>query len=94
MELNWPDSLGEITLKNLSMTELWFLRHTIDSGGGVVSPFAELSVRTPKFGYDECYVDIDDRRYLIKHKTRAGGTWETCKNVVFFVRKHKNPIGK
>jgi len=98
LKLNWPDSLSEITLKNMNMTELWFLRNTIDSGDGTVkiATFGELTVRTPKFGYDECYIDIEDQRYLLKHKTWVSSEHFLMPqaNIVFYVRKHKNPIGK
>jgi len=80
----------------MNMTELWFLRNTLDAGGGKVSPFAELTVTTPKFGYDQCYVDVDTTRYLIKHKTWAEatphGSLKDMLNVVFYVQKHKRQI--
>jgi len=82
------------------MTELWFLKESIGTKDIEVSSAAGdyfMQVRTPKFGYDECYIDIDDTRYLVKHRTESGpthgGSWNGI-NVVFFVRKHKNKIGQ
>lgn len=54
-----------------------------------------IEVRTPKFGYDECYLVIGDDKYLVKHRTEARpssfnmGSWDGAKNVVFYIRKHK-----
>ncbi len=97
LKLNWPESLSDITLKNLNMTELWFLRNTIDSGDRTVTTTTgEVAVRTTRFGYDECYVDIGDQRYLLKHKTWVSGEEfvRPNPNIVFYVQKHKNLIGK
>ena len=95
LSLSWPDSLADITLKNMNMTELWFLRHTIDAGEGEVLLFAEMAVRTPKFGYEECYVDVENTRYLVKHKTWIGARSDgDCRNMVFYVQKHKTLIGQ
>ena len=93
MKLNWPNSLSDITLKNMSMTELWFFKETIDGGGiDMARTPSGYEVRTPKFGYNECYVNIEDQRYLVKHRTDAaeshGGSWNGTRNVVFFVQKH------
>jgi hypothetical protein len=100
LKLNWPDSLSEITLKNLNMTELWFLRETLE-GGNYKRKNIGLEVRDPKFGYNECYIDIGDTRYLVKHKQWA---WPSLKvtssntdeysNVVFYVQKYKRKIGE
>lgn len=99
LKLNWPKSLGEVTLKNMNMTELWFLRHTIDRDEYDLDRDG-IQVRAEKcgtkFGYDECYIDIEDQRYLVKHKTWVGGEHllPPVINIVFYVRKHKNLIGK
>ena len=79
------------------MTELWFLRNTIDSGElPWAIPFMEQTVKTRKFGYDECYVDIEDQRYLIKHKSHVSNELfiPPRYNIVFFVQKHKYLLGK
>jgi len=80
----------------MSSTELWFFKEHIQSGEyGLKS--AGVEVRTPKFGYEECYIDINDTRYLVKHRTNAGsidGTLDGKRRVVFYVRKHKNSIGE
>ena len=78
------------------MTELWFLRNTIDSGDGTVRTTNEFAVRTARFGYDECYIDIADQRYLLKHKSWVSGEEmiPLTKNIVFYVQKHKNLLGK
>lgn len=91
LNLNWSESLGEITLENMNLTELWFLRNTIDSGDGSVSATGEFAVQTTRFGYDECYVDIEDQRYLVKHKTWVSGEEfvRPNPNVVFYVQKHR-----
>ena len=78
------------------MTELWFLRNTIDSGNGAITSTAEIAVRTARFGFDECHIDIADQRYLLKHKTWVSGELliPPTKNIVFYVQKYKNLIGK
>lgn len=105
-KLNWPTSLSEITLKNINTTELWFLREALACGNYDMS-IVGYEVRTPKFGYEECYIDISDTRYLVKYKTWAY-TREALpashpapgndKNIIFYVQKHLNapvnPIGK
>jgi hypothetical protein len=102
LKLNWPESLGEITLKNMNSTELWFLREQLD-GGNYKRKNIGLEVRDPKFGYNECYIDIDDTRYLVKHKQWAwpkpvpallsGKPSDEYSNVVFFVQKFKKKLG-
>ena len=94
LNLRWPGNLSEITLQNLNMTELWFLRHTIDSGECSV---ANVRVHeTKKFGHNDLYIDIEDQRYHIKHKTIVSGEnfLPPLENIVYHVHKHNKLIGK
>ena len=70
------------------MTELWFLQSIIDSAAGLIE-FINPSIQDSKFGYDECYIDIGDQRYLIKHKTwRLPYTYLGAHdNIIFYVHK-------
>ena len=93
LKLRWPESLSDITCKNVTATELWFLKEQMESGALKLRR-KDITVRTPKFGYEECYVDIGDQRYLVKYKTWAG-EWEgarlnTMKHVIFYVQKFKH----
>lgn len=95
LTLNWPASLAEVTLKNVTVTELWFLKEHL-SNNNFDNDTVGYTVTTPKFGYSECHVDIDDTRYLVKHKQFAGSPGrtqpDTFRNVVFYVQKYKKPI--
>jgi hypothetical protein len=84
----------------MNMTELWFLKESVASGTyDFATDSAGYTVRTPKFGYDECYIDIDDTRYLVRHRTQIsneGANWGSSvapnKNVIFYIQKFKKKV--
>ncbi len=85
MPLNWPISLSDISLENMNMTELWFLRNTIDSNNYTVLAIDDPRIKrlTPKFGYNQCHIFVEDQGYLIKHKN-----WISSEDfIVFHVSK-------
>lgn len=90
LKLNWPSSLSEITLKNISTTEVWFLREMLE-GGNFKRTQVGTEVRDPKFGYNECFLDIEDQRYLVKYKQWANGMRPApeYENVIFYLQKFK-----
>ena len=80
------------------MTELWFFQSIINAGSWEHDRDG-AEVRTPKFGYMQCQVVIDDQQYLIKYKNMIspsprGQLAATYENLVFYVKKHKHRIGK
>ena len=94
LKLNWPESLSDLTLKNVTTTEIWFLREMLDAGNTKRTKIG-FTIQDPKFGYSECHMDFDDTRYLIKYKEWASQHDDRSReytNVVFYVQKFKRPI--
>jgi hypothetical protein len=89
--------LSDITLKNVNVTELWFLKEHLSNNNFDMESIG-FEARTPKFGYSECHVDIEDTRYLVKHKSYAGMTAGQVasrvhrQNEIFYVQKYNKPI--
>lgn len=73
----------------MNMTELWFLRNILDADEETLLTLGKLTVRTAKFGYEECRVEIGDQGYLVKHKTWISGI-KPKNNIVFHVQKYKS----
>ena len=80
----------------MNSTELWFIREMMENGNYKQSQVG-ISIQDPKFGYHECYLDIDGNvRYLVKYKQWAGGMRPApeYENVVFYIQKFKRPLDK
>ncbi len=95
LKLSWPESLSNITLKNMNETELWFLLETITTGEHDTEHHG-IEVRDQRFGYSECFIDIVDQRYKFKYKSWVAGDDPPhtpyrgkTDNIIFYVQKYK-----
>ncbi len=62
MTLTWPPALTDIELLNMSITELWMLKESMNAGVG------KLSHTIVEFGFQKSYYTIGEQQYQIKYK--------------------------
>ena len=85
--LNWPENFNELEIHNLSITEVWVLQELYKSGS-----INSNNHKSTKFGYDECNIDLEGDRYLIKYHNTDWMDYEmkNRKNralTIFYIRK-------